>query len=129
MYAWFMALAKHHGPGECAMFHIDAHYDAQPSSQGTFVHNGSMLRNAVEMGLMKGEDMVSFGIRSPVPNAEEMRWMRDNKLRYHTDAEVQKYGIDKVANRIFKELKGKKLFVGGHCSKKVRDYRSQLSCS
>lgn len=111
MYAWFMALAKHHGKESFAMFHIDAHYDAQPSSNGIFVHNGSMLRNGVENGLIKGEDMISFGLRSPVPSDEELQWMRDNKLRYHFQAEVDRDGFDKVAQRVFKELKGKKLFI------------------
>jgi len=34
--------------------------------------------------------------------------MRDNKLRYHFMAEVQRDGFDKFAQRIFDELKGKK---------------------
>jgi arginase family enzyme len=111
MYAWFMALAKHHGPKSFAMFHIDAHYDAQPASNGMFVHNGSMLKNGVELGLVNGEDLVSVGLRSPAPSASELKWMRDNKLRYHFMAEVQRDGFDKFAQRIFDELKGKKLFI------------------
>jgi len=112
MYAWFMALAKEHGPGNFAMFHIDAHYDAQPPTGGGLVmHNGSMIRNAIDFGLIKGEDVVQLGLRSPVPSAEDLQWMRDNNIRYHFMAEVERDGFDAVAQRIFKELKGKKLYI------------------
>lgn len=111
MYAWFMALAKEHGPGNFAMFHIDAHYDAQPGSNGIFVHNGSMIKLAIEKGLIKGEDVVQAGLRSPVPSQEELDWMREAGMRYHFMAEVERHGFDKLAQRIFDELKGKKLFI------------------
>lgn len=111
MYAWFMALAKKYGAGNYAMFHVDAHYDAQDAFGGVFVHNGSMIREAVERGLIDGEDIIQFGLRSPVPTADEMQWMKDHNLKFHFDAEVTRHGFDKVAQRVFDELKGKKVFI------------------
>jgi hypothetical protein len=35
--------------------------------------------------------------------------MRDNGLRFHYQAEVEKDGWDKVLGRVLKELKGKKV--------------------
>ncbi|MGI9364037.1 MAG: arginase family protein, partial [Rhizobiaceae bacterium] len=94
MYAWIMALAKEHGPGNFAMFHVDAHYDAQAPSNGIFSHNGAMIRVGVDMGLIKGEDVVSWGLRSPVPTAEELEWMRENKHRYYTVAQLDTEGYE-----------------------------------
>ena len=111
MYAWFMALAKEHGPGNFAMFHIDAHYDAQAPSNGIFTHNGSMIRDAIQKGLINGRDVVQVGLRSPVPGEDDLQWMRDANMRYHFEAEVERDGFDAVAQRVFDELEGKKLFI------------------
>lgn len=93
------------------MFHIDAHYDAQPGSNGIFVHNGSMIRIAIDIGLIKGPDVVQAGLRSAVPSKEELDWMRSARMRYHFMAEVERNGFEAVKQRIFDELKGKKLFI------------------
>ena len=111
MYAWFMALGKIYGPDGYAVYHFDAHYDTQAPSQGIFVHNGSMIREAVERGLVRGENIVQFGLRSPVPDRSELDWMTKYKLRYHFHAEQEARGFKYVANRVFKELKGKKVFI------------------
>ena len=37
--------------------------------------------------------------------------MRENKLRFHFQAEINRKGWDKVLGRILEELKGKKVFI------------------
>lgn len=41
----------------------------------------------------------------------DLKWMRDNKLRYRTMAEIERNGFEKVLERVYAELKCKKLFV------------------
>ena len=111
MYGVLMALADKYGPGNFAMLHVDAHFDAWPSFQGNYVHSGSMVRGAIEKGIIKGEDVVQIGLRGLVPSAYDLQWIRDNKVRYHMMPEIERDGFDKVLKRVLKELKGKKVFI------------------
>ena len=50
-------------------------------------------------------DVISAAPKMPMLKAHKL--MRDNNIRYHFMAEVERDGFDAVAQRIFKELKGK----------------------
>ena len=111
MYGISTALAQKYGPKSFAVLHIDAHYDTYLYGYGRFVHNGSFLTLAIEKGLLKGSDLIQVGLRGPAPDAKSFAWMRDNKLRFHFQAEINRDGWDKVLGRILEELKGKKVFI------------------
>ncbi len=110
-YGFFTALAKRYGPGEFAVLHVDAHYDAYSYGAGRFVHNGSFFRLAVEKGLINGGDVIQVGLRGSSPDAKSMEWLRGNKFKFHFQAEIEKDGWDAVLKKILEELKGKKVYI------------------
>ena len=100
MYGIGTALAQKYGPESFAVLHVDAHYDTYLYGFGRFVHNGSFLTLAIEKGILKGSDLIQVGLRGPAPDAKSFAWMRDNKLRFHFQAEINRDGWDKVLGRI-----------------------------
>ncbi len=82
-----MALADKYGVGNVAVLHFDAHYDAYQPLFGIFVHDGSMLRVAVDNNIINGSDIIQIGLRSIAPADDDMKWMREHKLKYHFMAE------------------------------------------
>ena len=110
-YGFLTALAEKYGVGEFVILHIDAHYDAYSTGAGRYVHNGSYFKTAVELGLINGSDLIQIGLRGTTPKAKDFKWMRENRLKFHFQSEVEKYGWDKVLEEILAELKGKKVHI------------------
>jgi agmatinase len=110
-YGLITALAQKYGPKKFVVLHIDAHYDTYLYGFGRYVHNGSFLLQAIEKELINGHDLIQVGLRGIGPDAKSLKWMMDNKLRYHFQAEIERYGWRKVLERILNELKGKKVFI------------------
>lgn len=111
--AWgfITALAEKYGSGNVAMLHIDAHYDTYKSIMGSYVHNGSFIRQAVDKGLIKGSDIVQVGLRGVGPADYDLDWMRENKLRYHMMPEIERDGFDVTMKKVLEELNGKKVYI------------------
>ena len=82
-----------------------------PSFQGSYVHSASMVRAAVDRGIIKGSDIVQVGLRGLMPSKYDLQWIRDNKVRYHMMPEIERDGFGTVLERVLQELKGKKLFI------------------
>jgi agmatinase len=64
------ALAKRHGP--LGLIHFDAHSDTYGPAWGFDVHHGTIFRNAVEEGLLRGADVIQIGIRGPLTEAHDL---------------------------------------------------------
>jgi agmatinase len=54
------------------LLHIDAHSNTCRSSWGQDVHHESVIRNAVEEGLVRPDRVLQMGIRGPYSSAEDM---------------------------------------------------------
>ena len=110
-YGFHTAQAQKYGPKTFATLHIDAHYDTYLYGFGRFVHNGSFLKVAIENGLINGSDLIQVGLRGESPDAKSLAWMRENQLKFHFQAEIERDGWDVVLKRILDELKGKKVHI------------------
>lgn len=111
MYGMLTALAQKFGPKGFALVHVDAHFDAFTMGIGRFVHNGNMVYQAVERGLVRGEDIVQVGLRGPKPDPKDFKWMLDNRLRFHFQAEINRDGFQTVLERLLAGIKGKPVFL------------------
>lgn len=100
MYGLIAALAQKYGPKSFVLVHIDAHYDALSIGIGRFVHNGNMIYQAVERGLINGEDIVQIGLRGSKPDPKDFKWMMDRRLKFHFQAEIARDGFAKVLERL-----------------------------
>ncbi len=68
------ALAKVHGP--LGLVHFDAHSDTYPAAWGIDPHHGTIFRNMVEEGLVRGGDVLQIGIRGPFSTRDDLAFAK-----------------------------------------------------
>lgn len=105
-------LADVHGKGSFGVVHFDSHFDAGKDSAHYITHGAPVYR-AIKEGHVKGENFIQVGLRGPWPGAWGFEWMRNNGMRYHTMAEVEKKGWKTVMEAALREAREgtEKLFV------------------
>jgi guanidinobutyrase len=105
-------LADVHGKGSFGVIHFDAHFDA--GNEGPhFITHGQPVYRLVKEGHVEARNFIQIGLRGPWPSAEGFEWMRNNGMRYHTMAEVEKRGWAEVMTRALMEARegGKKIYI------------------
>lgn len=105
-------LADVHGKGSFGVIHFDAHFDAGKEGPH-FITHGAPVYRAVKEGHVLAKNFIQIGLRGPWPSADGFEWMRNNGMRYHTMAEVEKRGWDEVMKRALGEARegGKKIYI------------------
>lgn len=114
MYPDAAGLTDVYGKGNLQIIHFDAHADQAPVGFGHFVTHGNPVRQLVEGGFVKGEDIIQIGLRGPnSTDLSGVAWNRSSGLRYHMMAEVEKRGWRAVMTDVLAEAKaiGKPMFV------------------
>jgi guanidinobutyrase len=106
------ALADVHGKGSFGVVHFDAHFDAG-NDDPHFINHGQPVYRVVKEGHVEARHYIQVGLRGPWPGPEGFEWMRNNGMRYHTMAEVEKRGWDEVMRRALAEARegGRKLYI------------------
>jgi agmatinase len=94
-----------YGKKNVGVIHFDAHYDAGHPSEmgGHLISHGQPIRRLIEDEHILGKNYIQVGLRGYWPGEEGFRWMRENKFRYHTMAEIERDGWDKVMERVIAE--------------------------
>ena len=98
-----MALADVYGKGNVGIIHFDAHYDAGDNQFGHQIAHGTPVRRLIEGGFVKGENFIQVGLRGYVPGEDDAEWMREQGIRSHYMAEVERDGFQKVMERAIAE--------------------------
>ena len=93
-----------YGKGNVSVIHFDAHYDATMWF-GHLASHGSWVKRLIHEGHIHGKDWIQVGLRGYYPDAESFEWMRDQGMRYHPMAEVERRGWDAVLEDVIKEAK------------------------
>ncbi len=98
------AVAKKYGYGNVGMVHFDAHADTRESSYGdVLVGHGSPMRRLIESGAIPGKNFVQVGLRGPWPPPVDQKWMKEQGMRWHLMAEIEKKGFDSVLEMAISE--------------------------
>jgi arginase family enzyme len=50
------------------------------------------VRRPIDEGRVSGKNFFQIGLDSAKPGAKDMKWMRDNKIRYYSMTEFDKKG-------------------------------------
>lgn len=105
-------LADVHGKGSFGVVHFDSHFDAG-KDQPHYITHGQPVYRAIKEGHVKPENFIQVGLRGPWPGAWGFEWMRNNGMRYHTMAEVEKRGWEAVMADALREAREgtEKLFI------------------
>jgi agmatinase len=106
------ALVDVFGHDNLSVIHFDAHYDVGRDSPHYISHGSPIYRLMVE-GHIKGKDYIQVGLRSGGPDEAGYKWMREEGFRYHSMAEVERFGWDYVLERVLSEARGdgRKLYI------------------
>lgn len=96
-------LADVYGKENVGVIHFDAHYDAGGTRSGHLISHAQPVRRLVDDGHILGRNFIQVGLRGSWPGPEGFEWMRENELRYHTMAEIDRDGWTTVMQRVLDE--------------------------
>lgn len=102
MYPDAAGVVDAYGVGTVGVVHFDAHYDAGRGSAHMISH-GQPVRRLFNEKLVPGENFIQVGLRGSWPSNLGFEWMRENGLRYHTMAEIEKNGWAATMDRVLDE--------------------------
>jgi arginase family enzyme len=96
-------IADAHGAGTFGLLHFSAHPDVENKSDHMLSDRQALFR-LLDQDIVNGSQTVQVGLRGPDVSADSLQRLRDQKVRYHTMAEIQKRGFDKVMKRVLREV-------------------------
>ncbi|MGE2724655.1 agmatinase family protein [Mycolicibacterium pulveris] len=98
------ALADVYGPGKVGVVHFDAHPDCANDLVGHLASHGTPIRRLIDDEHIPGRNFIQIGLRSAVaPDEALFGWMRENGLRTHFMAEIDRRGFDVVLEQAISE--------------------------
>jgi len=103
MYPDAAGVVDAYGVGKVGIVHFDAHYDAGVGYGAHMISHGQPVRRLFNEGLVPGQNFIQVGLRGSWPSDRGFEWMRENGLRYHTMAEIEKNGWEATMNRVLDE--------------------------
>jgi agmatinase len=107
------ALVDVYGKGNVSVIHFDAHHDVGMGDSPHHISHGQPIYRLMRDRHITGSDYIQVGLRSGGPSESGYRWMREQGFKYHSMAEVERYGWEYVMDRVLDEAKrdGRKLHV------------------
>jgi agmatinase len=97
------ACADVYGPGRVGVVHFDAHADCSEAYMGHSVTHGTPIRRLIEDEHIPGRNFVQVGLRGYYPDNELIDWMREQGMRSHFMAEVDRHGLHHVVEQAISE--------------------------
>lgn len=97
------AVADHYGHGKVGIVHFDAHADTGKDMPGGLGSHGTPMRKLIESGAVPGRNFVQVGLRGYWPEQSTLDWMKEQRMRTHFMAEIDRYGFDRVLERAVDE--------------------------
>ncbi len=105
-------LADVYGQKKLSVIHFDSHYDAWWGGPDLISHGAPVYR-LINEGHVRAADYLQVGLRSSGPDKAGFKWMREQGMRYHNMAEIERRGWDAVLDRVVAEAseEGRKLHI------------------
>ena len=103
LYPGVQGVARVHGNQSFGLLHFSAHPDAYRHGDHTINDRQAVFR-LIDQAIIGGEDTIQVGLRGPDVDVDTLQWLRDQGVRYHTMAEIQRRGFDDVLRRVLREV-------------------------
>ncbi len=112
MFPTVSAMSDKFGAANVGVVHLDAHYNGERDLDHAYSDKqavSALLRD----GVVKGSNVIQVGIRGSELTEEGLKWMKQQGVRYHTMAEVEGQGWEKVVNTTLQQVRSgpKNIFV------------------
>lgn len=104
MFPTVAAMADHFGRGKVGVVQLDAHFDGQRDLAHEY-SDGQAVSRLIAGGVVAGRDIVQLGVRGPDMTSDDLEWMRKEGLHYHTMAEIESQGWEKVLAAALAEVR------------------------
>lgn len=103
MYPTVKAVTAVRGETPLTVIHLGAHFNGKPMGAHT-LSDQIPVRRLLDEGLVQGSNLIQVGLRGPQASTEDFRWLREQEVKYHTMAEVERSGWRAVMDRILAEV-------------------------
>jgi guanidinobutyrase len=102
-----------YGKEKVSVIHFDSHYDAWWGWSSHLISHGYPVYRLINEGHVRAADYIQVGLRSAGPDKAGFEWMREQGMRYHTMAEIERRGWPAVLERIIAEAseEGRKIYI------------------
>jgi arginase family enzyme len=87
-----------------AVVQLGAHSDTKRTGAHTLSDQDAAYRLLVE-GVVNGPDLIQVGLNGPQLTEQNLLWLREQGVKYHTMAEVERRGWGSVLTRVLDEAK------------------------
>jgi agmatinase len=91
-------VARHHGFGEVALVHFDAHADTAETQWGHLYGHATPMRRLIESGAVPGHRFVQIGLRGYWPPPDVVAWMLEQRMRCFFMDDIIERGLDAVVD-------------------------------
>jgi len=103
LYPGVKGIAEHHGHGSFGLVHFSAHPDVKRDAVHT-VSDTQAIFLLLDEGIVEGSSTVQVGLRGKDVTADNLQWLRNQGVRYHTMASIERRGYDRVLHRVLREV-------------------------
>ncbi len=80
--------------GPVNFVHFDAHMDTYPPAWGCEYHHGAFARHAVEEGLVKTDGYMQIGLRGPLVDSNDLKFVKEHGIRAVTVDDIRIGGLE-----------------------------------
>ena len=103
LYPGVAGVARHHGHGSFGLVHFSAHPDVHRTAVHTMSDTQAVFRLIYEQ-VVDGRHLIQVGLRGNDVTVENLQWLREQGVRYHTMAAIEQHGYDAVLERVLDEV-------------------------
>ncbi|HET6818343.1 MAG TPA: agmatinase [Mycobacteriales bacterium] len=93
-------VADHHGHGDVAVVHFDAHADTGDVEFGSLYGHGQPMRRLIESGAARGDRFFQLGLRGYWPGPETLAWMAEQRMRSYEMSEIGARGLNECLDEV-----------------------------
>ena len=103
LYPGVKGVAEVHGAGSFGLLHLSAHPDVDRFGDHVISDRQALYR-LLGQDIIEGNETVQVGLRGPALTVDTLQWLRDRGVRYHTMAEIQQRGFERVLKNVLREV-------------------------
>jgi formiminoglutamase len=89
--------------GEIGLIQFDSHFDVRNLDDGGPT-NGTPIRNLIESGTLKGENIVQIGIHNFTNSKPYRDYVEEKGITFYTSRQVHREGIDSILNKAIEKV-------------------------